>query len=988
MQTPGAFEERYQKLNAEQQEAVDTIDGPVMVIAGPGTGKTQILTLRIANILQKTDLPPEAILALTFTEAGAAEMRRRLADIIGEAAYRVRIATFHGFANDMIQRYPEHFPRLVGARPISETDRVKLVESLLLELPLKLLRPFGDPLYYLRPAIGKLDAAKREGWNAEDFKKLIEEKLEKSQAREDRMHVKGAHAGKVRSEVMEEERRLERLLEFASLYAAYQERLGELRAYDFADMLLELVSALEGNEDFLRTIQEQNQYVLVDEHQDTNWAQNRAIELILDYHENPNLFIVGDEKQAIYRFQGASLDNFRYFEKKFSGTRLISLKENYRSGQGILDASHGIAKTITDRAAVLSGNRGAGNRIAAIEFDDPDAEMSWIARDIAERLAHGEEGREIAVLYRNNSDGFDVAAALRAGGVPHRIESKGNILDDRFVRRLLIQLDAAADFGNPHKMAHALHAAFVKFDALDLYRVIATRNIVETVRSAEALHAAGVLNPEAFTRWAFHMSGWEALAKRRGLAEAVATAFRESGLIAELLARPDPEAELEKARTLLAAAKEFECSEPAATIHSFLEHIDTLRKNGFELEAKVPTGNPPGKVRLMTAHQSKGQEFGTVYVCRATDARWGGRKKGDPLAFPSEVYRSETASNDASDDDERRLFYVALTRAKEMATVTYAKADAAGRENLPLRFLGEIEPALIDRRREEAYESDYRKAPEFVHEAPVESREGEREFVRNLFESRDFPVTHLNNYLTCPWKYFYINLLRIPEVENRYMAYGTAVHVALRRFFEMRRKGEGNELDLVRLFTEELPKTKIAEQDYEDALRRGTESLAGWYAANNASWPREAMVERKISGVSRNGIGLTGTLDKIEDLPSGGVRVIDYKTSKPKSRNELLGKTKEADGNYLRQLAFYRLLLENTEGGKHRMEEGMIDFVEPNDTGKYRTETFGLDEIPYEKMLEELDAAIHDIRTFGFENRFCDDPKCEYCALRKMAIDA
>ncbi len=983
MQNPDVFEERYKKLNAEQKKAVDLIDGPVMVIAGPGTGKTEILTLRIANILRKTDLPANAILALTFTESGAATMRRRLADIVGEAAYRVRITTFHGFANDVIQYHPEHFPELAGTKPISETDRVRLIESLITELPLKLLRPFGDLLYYLRPVLGKLDTVKREGWTPATFKKLATEKLATSKAREDRIHAKGAHAGKVKGEVQDEELGLERLIEFASIYSAYQGALTKKRVYDFTDMILKLQGALEERGELLQVLQEQNQYVLVDEHQDTNWVQNRVLELLLDFHPSPNLFIVGDEKQAIYRFQGASLDNFRYFEEKFKGTELVTLKENYRSTQEILDAAHGIAKTITERAPELSGNLNEkGEKVVLREFTDSALETSWIAEDIKERIEGGEKGGEVAVLYRNNHDGFEVGDALRARGVPHRIESEENVLEDRSVRRLLIHLEAAVEFGNPERLVRALHAAFRSFDALDVYKVISTRRTGEVVRSVEALREVGVSNPLNFSKWAYSLSGWEALAKTHGLPEALAVAFRESGFIGELLTKVDPEAELAKARVLFDAAKELTATNPTATLRTFLEHIEILRANGFELETKAPSGIAPGKVRLMTVHRAKGQEFGTVYVYRSIDSRWGGRKKPDPLKLPPEVWRSE-ADHDPI-DDERRLFYVALTRAKRTAIVTYSTVDQAGREVLPTRFVGEIKPELIERKDTKDFETTNRTLPDFAREPVPETREGEAEFVKRLFEARAFSVTHLNNYLACPWRYFYANLLRIPEVETRHQAYGTAVHGALRRFFELLRKGGGSGELLVQFFREELERTKIAEQDKQDALRRGEEALLGWYEANHITWPQEALVEHAVSGVAHLGVQLTGKIDKIEYLPSGGVRVIDYKTSKPKTRNELLGNTKNADGNYLRQLAFYKLLLDRSEGGKYRVEEGMIDFVQPDAKDKYHSETFKLDEIPYEKTLTELEKTIEEVRNFAFRDRFCDDPECEYCELRKM----
>lgn len=965
------FQELYSKLNPEQQEAVNSIDGPVMVIAGPGTGKTQILTLRIANILKKTDLPPEAVLALTFTEAGTATMRRRLADIIGEPAYSVNLSTFHGFANDAIGRHPEYFPSLAGFKPISETNRARLVESLIKELPLNLIRPFGDPLHNLRAVLRNLDTVKREGWTADKFQELITKKLTESETRPDRIHQKSAHVGKVRGEVAEEETNLKRLLEFGLVYKEYQQKLRARREYDFADMILELLKELENGGELLQILQEKYQYVLVDEHQDTNWAQNRVLELLLDFHPSPNLFIVGDEKQAIFRFQGASLNNFRYFQTKFSGTKLITLKNNYRSTQTILDGAHGLAGTINPESVKLSGNKGIGNKINFSEFTNPEIETAWLADQIVQKIKDGAKAEEIAVLYRENRDGKNISSALRLRGLPHQVESEENVLEDRRVNRFLRQLDLATDFGSPEKIVLAVHSAFKDFSSLDIYKLLHTKNFAESLRDFPI-----------FTDWANQISGWESFAKQHGLPEALTLAFRESGFLGELLSHSDPEGELEKARALLNAAKELTIIDPTATIRTFLEHLRTLRENGFELETKPRSNVVPGKVRLMTVHRAKGQEFETVYLFNVGDNRWGGRKKPNSLKLPADIWRAEESGDPL--EDERKLFYVALTRAKQDIFVTFSSTDKEGREVLPTRFLKEISTEHIENLDVKDYELNYQYNPDLTKTPIKEEVEGEKEFILRLFEDRAFSVTHLNNYLKCPWQYFYNNLLRIPEIETRHQAYGIAVHGALRRLFELRRKKEDSKEKLIKLFEEELEKTKISPADKEDALKKGRESLAGWYETNSAFWPEESLVELPISGVVRNGIQLTGKIDKLEYLKNGGMRVIDFKTSKAQTRNKLFGLTKDADGNYLRQLAFYKFLLNNYDGGKYKMEEGVIDFLEPDDKKRYKLESFSLEEIPLEKTLLELDNTIKEIREFSFRDKFCDDPDCRYCNLRRQ----
>jgi len=334
------FNKQYQALNSAQQEAVDAIDGPVLVVAGPGTGKTQILTLRIANILQKTDTAPEQILALTFTESGVLAMRRRLLSFVGEGAYRVPIHTFHGFCNAIIGRFPEHFPEYVGSSAISELDRILIMQKVFDEVRPPHLRAFRSPYYHVPKALSAISDCKRENLSQIDLEGRVVSALAQIRNASDYMYEKGANKGKVRGAYKKEEEKLEKVEDLNLLYFAYEKALAEREAYDYDDMILSVVRALENDKDLKLILQEEYQYLLADEYQDGNGAQNRVLELLADFHENPNIFVVGDPNQAIYRFQGASLENFHRFKTLYPGAKEISLTDNYRSPQKILNLAH------------------------------------------------------------------------------------------------------------------------------------------------------------------------------------------------------------------------------------------------------------------------------------------------------------------------------------------------------------------------------------------------------------------------------------------------------------------------------------------------------------------------------------------------------------------------------------------------------------------------------------------------------------------------
>jgi DNA helicase-2/ATP-dependent DNA helicase PcrA len=343
------FEKSFSILNKEQKEAVENIEGPVTVVAGPGTGKTQILTLRIANILKEmgSDFAPN-ILALTFTNSGVHAMRKRLVEFVGvELAYQVSIFTFHSFAEDQIKKNPEVFKDFSFSRPISDIEKIEIIEDILNRSDLKALQTFSSDFHYTQKIISAIDNLKSEAFTPEDFKKTfpkIEERILQKEGENAFYKINRGEAkkGEIKKEILAKiEKQKEKQKELLGIFIDYQEKLKELKLYDFSDMILSVVFEAENDNDFRVSLQENFLYLLVDEHQDTNNAQSKIIEIIssASINENrPNIFTVGDQKQAIYRFQGASLENFTSFREKYSDVKIINLDKNYRSSQNILDS--------------------------------------------------------------------------------------------------------------------------------------------------------------------------------------------------------------------------------------------------------------------------------------------------------------------------------------------------------------------------------------------------------------------------------------------------------------------------------------------------------------------------------------------------------------------------------------------------------------------------------------------------------------------------
>jgi len=1030
-----AFEERYKMLNPEQRQAVDTLEGPVMVIAGPGTGKTEVLGMRIANILRSKKTTPERILALTFTESGAVSMRKRLVELIGADAYRVEISTFHGFANRIIRDYPDYFPTIIGANSITEIDQVSILRALIDDLPLKDLRPFGDRYFHLRAILGSINELKQQGVAPELFSAIAADAKKDFYDNPDLINQSGKYEGKMKGKYATAAKQTERNVELATIYAEYQKALTVARQYDYSDMIMYVALALEHDDELTQVLQHAYEYFLVDEHQDTNDAQNKIIELIAGGEAGavhgagggvaarPNLFVVGDEKQAIYRFQGASLENFHYFRDHYNDVWLITLRNNYRSTQAILDA----AQNVSPREVTLVAKAGHAEVPAHLAvLSSPAVEYYFIARKIKE-LVEGARGatpvkaEEIAVLYHNNKDVVPLAEMLEKQHVLFNIESNQDVLGDEEIKKLVRVLRAVQHFGSDVWLAEALHVDFLGISPIDVYKLSSyaskeRRKMYEVMQYPAGLAAAGVSDASAaaYARLFQHLSEWKRASKNRGAAEAFEMIVYQSGFIEAVLNHPVATEKLAKLHALFDLLKSFIERKKNYTLDDFFAYLDLMEEHDIAIRGK-DTVHLPGRVRLMTAHGSKGQEFEYVFIINGVDRKWGSRTHKESIKLPTKIYRGvaeATSAADAANDedakaaselaDERNVFYVALTRARKELFITMAKNDRDGKEQLPTQFIAELKEEILAPLDVSLYEKDFaehRTAIEFTP-ASVSGAHGpkvpelkDKEFLNELFRAQGISVTALNNYLECPWAYFYRNLVRIPEAPNKNLSFGNAVHAALKSYFDALSGIDGasgedrGKTYLVRHFEESLAHEPIKESEYEEALEKGRRALPLFYDAYRPTWSSRALNEARVDALPlEDGTLINGKLDRIEFLGAADaalepVRVIDYKTGKPKTRNDVEGNTASSDGNYKRQLVFYKLLLDKE--GKRDMRDGVIQFIEPDDRGKMHREEFAITPGEVKVLEAQVVQVAREILDLSFWDKGCHDPDCKYCELRK-----
>ncbi|MEK7208917.1 MAG: ATP-dependent DNA helicase [Patescibacteria group bacterium] len=950
----------YCALNPAQKQAVDTIDGPVMIIAGPGTGKTLVLTLRIANILRQTDLPPDAILALAFTRSAVAALRARLVEIIGSVGYRVKIHTFHSFCNEIIKTYPEYFPRIIGATAALPVDQIGIMKEVINAARLKLLKPFGAPDYYLYPALEAIDRLKKENITPRELEKLL----------------RGSEIN----------RKLERNRELLKLYRGYETKLEQRRLYDFNDMVMEVIKVLAADRDFRTELQEEFQYLLADEHQDANQGQNELLHWLTDFSDRPNLFIVGDAKQAIFQFQGASLDNFNYFRRLYPTAKIITLTDNYRSRQSILDAAHSLIKSShgLDQAA-LAPLRAAGGGINSAKiggitlrvFSNEAAEFNWLAQSIKEKLKSGLTADRLAVIFRDNRDAEPMVEIFEQENIPFIVESETNVLRDIDLRKLILLFRTIHYFGADDWLKQTLHLDFLNLPPLAVWRLITDgqklkRPLYELLRSS-------------FPRFYQKLERWHRLSHNANFTDLFGRVLAESHFLPYLLKKAAAADKLEKLHSFFAELKNILKANPDFMLTDFIHYLDLLEEQHIAINLKNTM--PQTGIRLLTAHKAKGLEFDDVYIVRAYDGHFGNRRAVNFFNLP---VRNLPVVDEEAIESERKLFYVALTRGRFNVAISYTQTNDDGRHRLPSQFLEEINKNLI----ETVTTADFEKSPETKPEKQFKLRayQGaslrDKTFLNQLFTERGLSVTALNNYLACPLKYFFNNLLRVTKVQSRALLYGVAAHEALKVFFDRYARADKTSAQmLVAAFGRVLSRQPLAAAEQAEILAKGKRALTGFFKCYYPRWPRAVINEFKVRGVFlKPDLRLTGQIDKIEFLSTGGreVKVVDYKTGQPKSRREILGQNKNSTGDYWRQLVFYRLLLDNYDRGKYRAVSSELDFIEPNPKGEYKKERFELTDDAVAELKELVEKTVAEIRAFKFFHRGCARPSCEACTLWRL----
>jgi DNA helicase-2/ATP-dependent DNA helicase PcrA len=689
--------------------------------------------------------------------------------------------------------------------------------------------------------------------------------------------------------------------------------------------------------------------VLADEHQDVNQSQNKLIELIVSFHDHPNVFVVGDEKQAIYRFQGASLDNFLYFGDVYKDVLTIALDTNYRSDQMILDVAHDAIKTddptLKDLRIPLKAFNTFSTELEKRQFAHTGFEEAWVVSEIKSYLDKGVKNEEIAVIVRTNKEVELFSQLLRKAGISAKASADSDILEHPLLDNILNLIRAVVNPADDKALISLLHSPYMKFSSSEIVSIFNERqygqNIVSLFDEILKTSESGLLK-EKISEVVKLLSSAKSKTFTKTPAEVLEYLLNESGFISYVLDN-DPLEGVRVVRRIYDEVIGMYTRGEIKNLNEIISQFDRIKNHGLPIVAPyLPSVDEA--VSVLTAHKAKGLEYEVVFLPHLTDSAWGGGRKSELFDLP--VVKHDIADvASLMEDDERRLFYVALTRAKRVIQCSYSDTGIDGRVFTPSRFLVDLPEVVLSCDTKDFCNNfqavDTIKPQEDVHIS--------NDFIVAALKNRGWSATSLNNYLKSPWEYIYKNALRIPSVKTPELHFGTAVHAVLDKLVRNYvREGKWLNVSEIRnLLETALKSMSLTVEDFTRLFERGLEAVVGYLDTLKTQATKYSKTEFNVEATLDTGIEgfelvkLTGNFDRLDCNEDGFVlRVIDYKTGKPKTRGEISGTTKNSDGNYKRQLTFYALLLSLQNDDKLRCNNGRLSFVEPDGKGVIKEEDF------------------------------------------------
>ncbi len=1001
--------------------AVEQIEGPVLVIAGPGTGKTHILAARIGNILLKTDTSANSILCLTFSDAGVQAMRQRLLQFIGAEAHRVNIYTFHSFSNRVIQENLEYFGNL-GLEPVSDLERIELIRTMLARLrvshPLRIGK--SSPFYYEKHLQHLFRIMKLEQWEVEDMQAKIDHFLSEIPHREDFIYQVNwgrFKKGQIKKAKVEDaQRKMELLRAACELFEEYQHLMQKAQRYDYEDMIRWVIDAFQEHEVLLRKYQERYLYFLIDEFQDTNGAQNTLVQQLVNYWDNPNLFIVGDDDQSIYEFQGARIKNITDFYQKYQNyLKVIVLEDNYRSTQPILDHAGQLIIHNKNRVVAKLADLAIQKKLSAQNptvkkinekpvirvYENPFQEEAALVEEINQLAQKNFPLAEIAIIYTRHRQAENIIELFQRQKIPFNTRRNVNILSLPIIQQLRQMIEfVALELDRPGKGEHLvyrmLHFQFFQIRRSDIENIHwSISKEAERIPWREAINRKDYLNAlssrDQIELLSTLLEKWIGFGANHSTVSLVENMINTSGILRFAIEQEERQFLVEVLHAFLSFVKQENDRNSRLRPAGLIEVIRKLEENrlGIPLNEVVKQENG---VNLLTAHSAKGLEFRYVYLIHATKEHW--EPRGRSGSFQFSLPDTLTFSNESDQfEARRRLFYVAMTRAKEQLVISYSQSSLQGKPVERCVFIDELmSPNSIGIEEHAVTETSLHEKQKLLLTETAKSNRIEpmdKDWITDQLTNFSLSTTALDTYLKCPLGFFYEYVLKAPVLSSEAASYGTAVHNALQRLFERMLMDPGKHFpgqsSLISFFEQEMDslRSHFSFQSWERYLEQGRYSLTGFYRSKHHSWHKKVAVEYSIREAEIEGVPIKGTIDKLEYLKDNKVRIVDYKTgSHDPGKLRSPTRMRPYGGSYWRQLVFYKVLFEQYNKAFQQVESATVVYVQPNASGKFVEKTISPEPDQVKLIIELIRETYERILNHDFYQG-CGKKDCKWCSFMK-----
>lgn len=943
-------------LNREQRRAVTHRDGPQLVIAGPGTGKTEVITRRVAWLIATRRARPAEILALTFTEAAAQEMQARVDVLVPYGQADAAIHTFHAFGDRLLREHAFELGLPGDLRLINRAEGIVLLRDHMFDLGLERYLPLGNPTRFL-------------GALVDLFMRAKDERIEPGQLTAfARMRASAAVDAADRDAAAS-------LAEQAAAYERYQSLLATRGLIDHGDQLAQAQRLLDERPAVRRAVRQRFRYLLVDEYQDMNRAQMDLLAALTPVGDQ--VTVVGDPNQAIYEFRGAAGENARRFARVFPSLTRVVLRRNYRSRRPIIDAtqrliSHGPSGPPPLDEQPVAARRGARkSAVWLTTYRTPEEEGEGVARRIADRVAGGEPAHDFAVIARSNAEAESVARSLIVHGVPVRRSAPMDFFAQRSVRPLVALLRFAADPSQTLELYVLATAWPYELGGSELTDLLAQsrrthRPLWQLLCDfVDANPAHGRLARRA-ARLVADLRAAIDLAHQRSAGELLYDHLRRSGRLARLASDGRAAEASGVARFFqIVASRTALLSDPRAG--SVVPHLDQL----IEAQEDVPDDGPldADAVAVLTAHRAKGLEFRVVFLIGLTDGRFPARARPAALSVPWNEVRGEPPTDDETNriQEERRLCYVAMSRARDELWLSGHRSGPGGRTmRRPSPFIAETLDLPVEQPAVGVAPLEH-----IAVEAGVHVGGGSEVNLTRPAAPPAFSFSQLEEYLDCPERYRLRHVVGLPVPAHHSLSYGRAIHGAVAEFHLRTGRGEQvTDEQLIDSFRRAwTPEGFLSREHEETRFEAGRRALLDFRAQQMAHPASVIAIERPFDfrlGTTR----IRGRMDRV-DRDAEGVVIVDYKSSDVRDQGKADQRARES-----LQLQVYALAWQAETGSLpsamrlHFLDSGAIGQTEP-DPGRL------------DRARTKIEAAATGVAAGHFDAN-PNPVACGYCPFRQI----